>query len=115
MKRFKSIRHAQRFLSTFSGISPHFRPRRHLLSAADYRQVMADRFAIHYRDEPLNTVVGVLCAVDRDLGGPLHEALGPGEIAGVVIPLRDISGAGRVRDVGEIGCGGGLRHFDSSR
>ena len=46
MKRFKSIRHAQRFLSAFSGISPHFRPRRHLLSAADYRQVMADRFAV---------------------------------------------------------------------
>ena len=49
MKRFKSIRHAQRFLSAFSGTSPHFRPRRHLLSAADYRQVMADRFAV--RDE----------------------------------------------------------------
>ena len=46
MKRFKSIRHAQRFLSAFSGISPHFRPRRHLLSAADYRQVMADRFTV---------------------------------------------------------------------
>ena len=40
MKRFTSIRHAQRFLSAFSGISPHFRPRRHLLS------VMADRFAV---------------------------------------------------------------------
>ena len=26
MKRFKSIRHAQRFLSAFSGISPHFPP-----------------------------------------------------------------------------------------
>jgi putative transposase len=46
MKRFKSIRHAQRFLSAFSGISPHFRPPRHLLPAADYRQVMADRFAL---------------------------------------------------------------------
>ncbi|MGA9358212.1 MAG: hypothetical protein WBW75_09460, partial [Mycobacterium sp.] len=46
MKRFKSIRHAQRFLSAFSGISPHFRPRRRLLSAADYRQMMADRFAV---------------------------------------------------------------------
>ena len=46
MKRFTSIRHAQRFLSAFSGISPHFRPRRHLLSAADYRQVVADRFAV---------------------------------------------------------------------
>jgi putative transposase len=46
MKRFKSARHAQRFLSAFSGISPHFRVRRHLLSAADYRQVMTDRFAV---------------------------------------------------------------------
>ena len=49
MKRFKSARHAQRFLSAFSGISPHFRVRRHLLSAADYRQVMADRFAVWVR------------------------------------------------------------------
>ena len=49
MKRFKSARHAQRFLSAFSGISPHFRVRRHLLSAADYRQVMTDRFAVWVR------------------------------------------------------------------
>ena len=46
MTRFTSIRHAQRFLSAFSGISPHFGPRRHLLSAADHRQVMADRFTV---------------------------------------------------------------------
>ena len=46
MKRFRSIRHAHRFLSAFSGIWPHFGPRRHLLSAADYRQVMADRLAV---------------------------------------------------------------------
>ena len=46
LKRFKSIRHAQQFLSAFSVISPHFRRRRHLLSAAEYRQVMADRFAV---------------------------------------------------------------------
>jgi putative transposase len=46
MKRFKSMRHAQRFLSAFSRISPHFRPRRHLLSATDWRQVMADCFAV---------------------------------------------------------------------
>ena len=45
MKRFKSPGHAQRFLSAFSGISPHFRPRRHLLSAAGWRAEMADRFA----------------------------------------------------------------------
>jgi len=35
MKRVTSIRHAQWFLSALRGIWPHFRPRRHLLSAAD--------------------------------------------------------------------------------
>jgi putative transposase len=45
MKRFKSARHAQRFLSAFSGISPHFRLRRHLLAATDWRHEMAQRFA----------------------------------------------------------------------
>jgi putative transposase len=44
MKTFTSARHAQQFLSAFSGISPHFRPRRHRLSAEDYRREMADRF-----------------------------------------------------------------------
>ena len=43
MKRFTSARHAQRFLSAFSGISPHFRPRRHRLSAKDYRREMGTR------------------------------------------------------------------------
>jgi len=46
IKRFKSSRHAQRFLSAFSGISAHFRPRRHLLSATEWRTEMADRFAV---------------------------------------------------------------------
>ena len=46
MKGCTSARHARRFLSAFSGISPYFRVRRQLLSAADYRQVMADRFAV---------------------------------------------------------------------
>ncbi|WP_329611950.1 IS6 family transposase [Streptomyces brevispora] len=32
MKGFRSIGGAQRFLSAFSGVSPHFRPRRHLLT-----------------------------------------------------------------------------------
>ena len=45
MKRFKSARHAQRFLSAFSGISSHFRPRRHLLCATQWRTEMTDRFA----------------------------------------------------------------------
>ena len=46
MKRFTSPRHAQRFLSAFSRISPHFRPRRHLLSATGWRHEMADRFTV---------------------------------------------------------------------
>ena len=47
MKRFASPGQAQRLLFAFSGsIRQHFRPRRHLLSAADYRQAMADRFAV---------------------------------------------------------------------
>ena len=35
MKRFRTPGGAQRFLSAFSGISAHFRPRRHLLSATE--------------------------------------------------------------------------------
>jgi len=46
MKRFTSPGHAQRFLAAFSGISPHFRPRRHLVSATGWRHVMADRFTV---------------------------------------------------------------------
>ncbi|MFJ8719577.1 IS6 family transposase [Streptomyces violaceus] len=46
MKGFHSIGGAQRFLSAFSGISPHFRPRRHLMPAHDYRAEMIVRFAI---------------------------------------------------------------------
>jgi putative transposase len=46
MKNFRSVGAAQRFLSAFSGISPHFRPRRHRLSAHDYRAEMTVRFAI---------------------------------------------------------------------
>jgi putative transposase len=44
MKKFTSAGHAQRFLSAFSGISPHFRPGRHRLSAEEYRREMTDRF-----------------------------------------------------------------------
>ncbi len=55
MKRFKSLRHAQRFLSAFSGISAHFRPRRHLLSATQWRTEMADRFAVWRQVTALDT------------------------------------------------------------
>jgi hypothetical protein len=40
---------AQWFLSAFSGISPHFRRRRHLIPASDYRAEMTVRFAIWSR------------------------------------------------------------------
>lgn len=46
MKGFRSVGWAQRFLSAFSGISPHFRPRRHLMTAAAHRAKMTVRFAI---------------------------------------------------------------------
>ena len=46
MKRFKSSRHAQRFLSAFSGISPHFRPGRHRLTAGQNRFEMTLRFTL---------------------------------------------------------------------
>ena len=38
MRRFKSAGHAQRFVEVHGIIGSHFRPRRHLLSAADYRR-----------------------------------------------------------------------------
>jgi putative transposase len=46
MQRFKSPGQAQRFLSAYGPLSQHFRPRRHLLSADEYRRVMADRCQI---------------------------------------------------------------------
>jgi putative transposase len=52
MKGFTSAGHAQRFLSAFSGISPHFRPR-HRLTAGAYRHEMTTRFATW------NAVVGL--------------------------------------------------------
>ena len=44
MQGFKSAGHAQRFLAAFGPIFQHFRPRRHLLSAAAYRKEMSKRF-----------------------------------------------------------------------
>jgi putative transposase len=56
MRRFRSPAGAQRFLSAFSGVSPHFRPRRHLLSAEEHRREMQTRFA------SWNEVVGLPAA-----------------------------------------------------
>jgi putative transposase len=44
MRRFKSAGHAQRFLSAFGIMVSHFRPRRHLQTAALYRAEMQSRF-----------------------------------------------------------------------
>ncbi len=44
MRRFKSIGSAQRFLAAFSRFCNHFRPRRHLLTAAEYRTVRHVRY-----------------------------------------------------------------------
>jgi putative transposase len=45
MQGFKSPGHAQRFLAAYGPIAQHFRPRRHRLSALEYRQEMRKRFA----------------------------------------------------------------------
>ncbi|MEW2491504.1 IS6 family transposase [Streptomyces sp. NPDC048411] len=46
MKGLRSAGGAQRFLAALSGISPHFRPRRHLMTATDHRAEMTVRIAI---------------------------------------------------------------------
>jgi putative transposase len=46
LKGFRSTGGAQRFLSAFSGISPHFQPHRHLMTASDHRAEITIRFAI---------------------------------------------------------------------
>ncbi len=56
MKKFRSPGGAQRFLSAFSDISPHFRPHRHRLTASGYRHEMDTRFATW------NQVVGLPAA-----------------------------------------------------
>ena len=46
MRRFKSARHAQCFVEVHGILTSHFRPRRHLLAAADYRQLRSKRFRV---------------------------------------------------------------------
>ncbi|MFG3408956.1 IS6 family transposase [Streptomyces sp. NPDC048142] len=46
MKGFRSMGAAQRFLAAFSGISTLFRPRRHLMTASNYRTEMTERFRV---------------------------------------------------------------------
>lgn len=46
MKRFASAGRAQRFLFVFSHIRGHVRPRRHLISAPQWRTGTINRFAV---------------------------------------------------------------------
>jgi putative transposase len=55
LQRFKSAEHAQRFLSPFSAVSNHFRPRRHLLTASAYRHIRTQRYTV-WRDVTLGAV-----------------------------------------------------------
>jgi putative transposase len=50
MQRFKSPGQAQRFLSAHAMIYGHFRPRRHLMTAAQYRRARAEAFRV-WREE----------------------------------------------------------------
>jgi putative transposase len=57
MRRFKSAGQAQRFLSAFSMISSHFRPRRHLLTAQNYRTEMQMRFNVWREVTAIQTAI----------------------------------------------------------
>jgi putative transposase len=53
MRRFKSAKQAQRFLCAFGPIAGHFQPRRHRLSAREYRATLQGRF------QTWNEIIGV--------------------------------------------------------
>jgi putative transposase len=57
MQRFKSPRHAQRFLSAHSMIYGHFRQRRHLMTAARYRHARAEAFVAWQQETCARTAV----------------------------------------------------------
>jgi putative transposase len=46
MQRFESPEQAQRFLSSHAMIYGHFRPRRHLMTADQYRRARAEAFRV---------------------------------------------------------------------
>ncbi len=50
MQRFKSPEQAQRFLGAHAFIYGHFRPRRHLMTAAQHRRIRAEAFRV-WREE----------------------------------------------------------------
>ncbi|MDV6278263.1 DDE-type integrase/transposase/recombinase [Rhodococcus erythropolis] len=46
MKGFRAVGSAQRFLASFSRISPHFRPPQHRMTATDHRTELATRLQV---------------------------------------------------------------------
>jgi putative transposase len=56
LQGFKSPGHAQRFLSAYGPIAQHFRLRRHLLPAPEYRQDLGKRFHTWQDITSLSTV-----------------------------------------------------------
>jgi len=57
MQRFKSPRQAQRFLSSHAMIYGYFRPRRHLMTAAQYRCARAKAFRVWRQETCARTAV----------------------------------------------------------
>jgi putative transposase len=57
MQRFKSPRQAQRFLSAHSMIYGHFRPRPHLMTAAQYRRARVEAFQVWRQETFARTAV----------------------------------------------------------
>jgi putative transposase len=73
-KGFRSVGGAQRFLSAFSGISSHFRPRRHLMTAHDYRAEMTVRFGNLGADHPSRRPLRHSLSTARNRAPPRHDA-----------------------------------------
>ncbi len=57
MQRFKSPEGAQRFLSAHGAIYGHFRPRRHLMAAGEYRRARDNAFRIWRQETCVQTAV----------------------------------------------------------
>jgi putative transposase len=57
MQKFKSAAQAQRFLSAHGMIYGHFRPRRHLMTAAEYSQARAKMFRVWRQETCVQTTV----------------------------------------------------------
>ena len=94
MKRFRTPGAAQRFLAVFNVILPHFRPRRHRLTADDYRTEMTRRFAVWRSPDRLPQPDHT---TDTQPTEPLHApiTLSPSQVDSAIMPARTTSAARR--------------------